>query len=192
MIKDYSVPRNFSWIENYKLISRYFSYSAVFQTEAVRRSVLINFAKFTRIHLCQRLFFNKLLAWGLLLYFLKELWHRCFSEYFAKSLRIPFYIEHFRLLFRLNLMNFSYYSHWPKSCVLLFPKCTFSGLFWVYWTTWYNIHFPVFHRKFQLSHCGEEACSQLSLAHLVSSWSTTNFSPSLYLIIDQCNQSAYN
>ena len=42
-----------------------------------KKSVLRNFAKFTRKHLCQGLVFNKVAG----------LWHRCFPVNFAKFLR---------------------------------------------------------------------------------------------------------
>ena len=43
------------------------------------KKVFINFAKFTRKHLCQSLFFNK-----------KRLQHNCFPENVAQFLRTPF------------------------------------------------------------------------------------------------------
>ena len=54
---------------------------------SVRKGVLRNFAKFTKKHLCQSLFFNNVSGWGL---FKKRLWHRCFAVNFAKYLRTPF------------------------------------------------------------------------------------------------------
>ena len=58
------------------------------------KGVLKNFAKFTGIHLCQRLFFNKVagLRPGTLLK--KRLWHRWFPVNFAKILRTPFLTEY--------------------------------------------------------------------------------------------------
>ena len=53
-----------------------------------KKAVLRNFTKFTEKHLCQRLFFNKLQASGLLLK--KRLWHRCFPVNFAKFLSKTF------------------------------------------------------------------------------------------------------
>ena len=44
------------------------------------KSILRNFAKFSRKHLCHSLFFNKTLL-------KKRLWHRCFPVNFAKFLR---------------------------------------------------------------------------------------------------------
>ena len=58
--------------------------------------VLRNFAKFTRKHLCQRLFFNKIADHRPATLFKKSLWHRCFPVNFANFLRITFFREHFR------------------------------------------------------------------------------------------------
>ena len=57
-----------------------------------RKGVLNTFAKLTGKHLCQSLFFNKVLL-------KKRLWHRCFLVNFSKFLRTPFFTEHlWRLL----------------------------------------------------------------------------------------------
>ena len=50
-----------------------------------KNGVLKNFAKFTRKHLCQSLFFNKVAT-----LLKKILWHRCLLVNFAKFLRILF------------------------------------------------------------------------------------------------------
>ena len=55
-----------------------------------KKGVLRNFAKFTRKHLCQGLFFNKVAS--------LRLWHKCFPVNFAKFLRTPFLTEHLRWL----------------------------------------------------------------------------------------------
>ena len=72
-----------------------------------RKSVLRNFAKFTRKHLCQGLFFNKVAATALLK---KRLWHRCFPLNFAKFLRTPFLQNTSRQVLLLSrlLKNFSF------------------------------------------------------------------------------------
>ena len=58
-----------------------------------KNGVLRNFAKFTRKHLRQSLFFNKVVDQPANL--LKaRLWHRFFPVNFAKFLRTPFFIEH--------------------------------------------------------------------------------------------------
>ena len=56
---------------------------------SVRKAVLRNFAKFTRKHLCQSLFFNKVLGWPATL-LKRRLWNRCFSVNFEKLLRTSF------------------------------------------------------------------------------------------------------
>ena len=49
-----------------------------------KKSVLKNFAKFTRKHLSQNRFFNKV--------FLKIDWHRCFPVNYLKFLRLTIFI----------------------------------------------------------------------------------------------------
>ena len=60
-------------------------YRSSHQRCSVRKDVLRNFAKFTRKHLCQSLFFHKVAT-----LLKKILWHRCFPVNFAKFLRTPF------------------------------------------------------------------------------------------------------
>ena len=74
-----------------------------------KKSFLKNFAKLTRKHLYQRLFFRKVACNIFQNLFLnkvaglrpatllkKRLWHRCFPVNFAKFLRTPFLTEHLR------------------------------------------------------------------------------------------------
>ena len=49
---------------------------------SIKKYALKNFAKFTGKHLCQSLFFNKLLK--------KRLWHRCFPVNFPKFSRTSY------------------------------------------------------------------------------------------------------
>ena len=67
-----------------------------------KKFVLRKFIKFTRKHLCQSLFFNKVAS--LKPFLKKRLWHRCFPVNFVKLLRKPFLTEHLRWL--LLLLNF--------------------------------------------------------------------------------------
>ena len=53
-----------------------------------RRGVLSKFAKFTRKHLCQSLFFNKVTGFSL---WKERLWRSCFQANFVKFLRTLFY-----------------------------------------------------------------------------------------------------
>ena len=53
--------------------------------------VLKNFTKFTRKHLRQSLFFNKVAGLRPVTLLKKRLWHRCFSVNFVKFLRTSFY-----------------------------------------------------------------------------------------------------
>ena len=61
--------------------------------------VLRNFAKFAGKHLCQTLFFNKVVDLRPATLLKKSLWHRCFPVNFAKFIRTPFFTEHLRWLF---------------------------------------------------------------------------------------------
>ena len=58
-----------------------------------KKGVLRNFAKFTGIHLCQRLFFNKVAGLRPETLLKKSLWHRCFPVNIAKFLKTPIFIE---------------------------------------------------------------------------------------------------
>ena len=60
----------------------------------VKKSVFRNFTKFTRKHLCQSLFFNKVEGLRPATLLKKKLWHRCFPVNFVKFLRTPFFAEH--------------------------------------------------------------------------------------------------
>ena len=72
---------------------------------SVRKAVLGNFAKFTGKHLCQSLFFNKVLGWPATL-LKRRLWNRCFSVNFEKFLRTSFLQSTSgRLLLRLLVSN---------------------------------------------------------------------------------------
>ena len=59
-----------------------------------KKCVLENSAKFTELHLCQSLFFNKVAGLRPAALLKKRLWDRCFPVNFVKFLRTPFYIEH--------------------------------------------------------------------------------------------------
>ena len=62
---------------------------------SMKKGLLRNFTKFTRKHLCQSLFYNKVA--GLrpaTLSKKKRLWQRCFPVDFAKFVRTGFFIEH--------------------------------------------------------------------------------------------------
>ena len=59
-----------------------------------KRGVLRNFAKLTRKHLRQILFFNKVAGLRPATLLQKSLWHRYFPVNFVKFLRTPIFIEH--------------------------------------------------------------------------------------------------
>ena len=58
---------------------------------SVKKGVLKNFTKFTGKHLCQSLFFNKIVGLRPATLLKKILWHRCFPLNFAKFLGTFFY-----------------------------------------------------------------------------------------------------
>ena len=64
---------------------------------SVRKGVPGNFVKFTRKHLCQSPFFNKVSALRPATLSKKKLWHRCFPVNFVEFLRTPFFTEHLRM-----------------------------------------------------------------------------------------------
>ena len=55
-----------------------------------KKGCLRNFAKFTRKHLCQSLFFNKVAGLMPATLLKKRVWHRYFLVNFVKFLRTPF------------------------------------------------------------------------------------------------------
>ena len=69
-----------------------------------KKSIITNFTKFTRKHLCQSHFFNKVAGLGLFFNKIagmrpvtllkKRFWHSCFPVNFVKFLRTPFFTEH--------------------------------------------------------------------------------------------------
>ena len=72
----------------------------------MRKGVLRNFAKFTRKHLCQSLFLNKVAGLNPATLLKKKLWHRCLPVNFAKFLRKPFLQNTFgRLFLYLKLLR---------------------------------------------------------------------------------------
>ena len=92
---------------------------------SMQKGVLRNFIKFTGKHLCQSLFFNKVVASGLQHYQKKRLCHRCFPVNFVKFLRTSFsqntsgrLLLSILLLFLMMIancifMNFGIYSRPP-------------------------------------------------------------------------------
>ena len=65
---------------------------------SMKKGVLRNFLKFTGKHLCQSLFFNKVVGLRPATLIKKKLWQRCFPGNFAKFLRTSFLTEHLRWL----------------------------------------------------------------------------------------------
>ena len=59
-----------------------------------KKGFLKNFTRFTGKHLCQRLFFKKVVCLRLATLLKKRLWHRCFPMNFAKFLKTSFLKEH--------------------------------------------------------------------------------------------------
>ena len=83
-------------------------YRSSHQGCSVRKGVLVNLAKFTRKHLCQSLFFNKVAGLRPATLLKKRLWHRYFPVNFVKFLRIPFSQNaSWRLLLKVLFVNFA-------------------------------------------------------------------------------------
>ena len=61
----------------------------------LKKGVLRNSTKFTRKHLCQSLFFNKVAGFSPATLLKNRLWNGCFPVNFVKFLRTSFYIEDF-------------------------------------------------------------------------------------------------
>ena len=104
--------------------------SSSHQKCSVKIGVLRNFTNFTRKHLCQGFFFNKVSVLKPPTLFKKRLWHRCFPVNFVKFLSKPFYIEHLWWLLFPRLLFISFcclvVQHWnfftvPEIC--LPPLC---------------------------------------------------------------------
>ena len=82
---------------------------------SIKKGALRNFAKFTGKHLCQSLFFNKVVNFKVATLLKKRLWHRCLPVNFTKFLRTPFLQnavgrlllcnETFLMLIALKLLN---------------------------------------------------------------------------------------
>ena len=84
---------------------------------SVRIGVLRNFAKFTRKHLCQSHFFNKVADLQATL-LKKWLWHRCFPVNFAEFLRTPFLQNTGRVLQDVKKLNKKIRLNWTIRLVL--------------------------------------------------------------------------
>ena len=84
---------------------------------SVRKVVIRNFEKFTRKHLCQSLFFDKVAGW-----------HRCFPMNFAKFLRIPFFTKHLMATYSA-CSSFSLEKSSLTNMLLLFSFLQFFRIF---------------------------------------------------------------
>ena len=102
-----AAQQNFSWLLNtaMKRLSFLMEYGNRFDCFkgnarsshrrcSVRKGVLKNFAKFAGKHLCQKLFFKKVVGRRPATLLKRRLWHRCFQADFAKFLRTHFFTEH--------------------------------------------------------------------------------------------------
>ena len=72
-----------------------------------KKGLLRNLTKFTRKHLCQSLFFNKVTGLRSATLLKSRLWHRSFPVNLVKFLRIPFYLEHLWWLLLAIVQRFS-------------------------------------------------------------------------------------
>ena len=117
-----------------------------------KKSVITNFTKFTRKHLWQSLFFNKVAGLGLFLNKIaglrpvtllkKRFWHSCFPVNFVKFLRTPFFTAHLwwllLCLFKsrfgsaFKVFNFFNLLFWQRTSEdFLRRLAVFSSLKWI-------------------------------------------------------------
>ena len=112
-----------------------------------KKGVLRNFANFTRKHLSQSLFLNKVAGLSPAILSKKRLWRRCFPVNFAKFLRTPFLTEHPRWLLLTLAVSVSVSTLYFLLDVFSF----FTTLFHDYWERIAcKVGFPLvdfFHRK---------------------------------------------
>ena len=80
-------------------------YRSSHQEVLCNKCVLRNFAKFTRKHLCQSLFLNKVSVLRHATLLKKGVWRKCFLVNFAKFLRTPHLTEHLRWLLLDNVVG---------------------------------------------------------------------------------------
>ena len=85
---------------------------AITQRRSVRKGVPRNFEKLTGKHLCQSLFFNKVVCLRPATLLKKRLWHMCLPVNFAKFLRTTFWqntsgrlLLQFLIFFKLSLRS---------------------------------------------------------------------------------------
>ena len=70
-----------------------------------KKDVLRNFAKFTRKHLCQSVFFNKVAGLSRATLLKRRLWRRCFPLNFVKFLTTPVVAASVKLFFQKEILN---------------------------------------------------------------------------------------
>ena len=103
---------------------------------SLRKGVLTNFAKFTRKHLCQSFFFNKVAGLRPATLLKKRLWHRYFPVNFAKFLRTPFPQNTFSTE-HLQASAFIFYSkefhQWRIHFISFISSFPDQPLFWFRW-----------------------------------------------------------
>ena len=86
----HSFEQNASFSNERNLVIQDRTIRSSHQRCSLRKGVLRNFAKFTRKHLCQSLFIDKVAGPRSSTLLKNRLWHRCFPVNFAKSLGTPF------------------------------------------------------------------------------------------------------
>ena len=107
-----------------------------------KEGVLRNVENFTRKHLNQSLFLNKVAGLSPATLSKKRLWHRCFPVNFAKFLRTPFLTEHPRWLLLTVAVSVSVSTLYFLLDIFSF----FTTLFHDYWQrTACKVGFPLVH-----------------------------------------------
>ena len=87
-----------------------------------KKGFVKNFTKFTGKHLCQGLFFDKVVSLRPVTLLKKRLWHRCFLVNFAIFLRAPIFIEHLWWLLLEYPSNYLHVDHH------LFLSCSYHKI----------------------------------------------------------------
>ena len=82
---------------------------AVARSCSMRKGVLRNFANFTKKHLCQSLFLNKVADLSPATLLKTRLWHRCFCSEFCEISKNTFSTEHL-----LETASDYFYSNFGK------------------------------------------------------------------------------
>ena len=95
----------------------------------MKKGVFRNFAKFRGKHLCQSIFFVKVVGLRTSTLLKRRLWHRCFPKNFTKFWRTPFLQNSSRQLLQIDYWQGPTYAFmrpkyaWPIRCICESKLC---------------------------------------------------------------------